>query len=770
MAVQYTAEADAEKYGFERVAELFVAPPEGKPPTSRNALVVGQRGVGKTMLLKFIYGEEKASSTVLPIYVELERWTSRLSVEAVPSIQDIDSPRNIELRACAQLAVSAALMNGVEDALGPKSLGAALAKFPEPLREQFDDRTWQDVIFEQVQRVCGGYELACPAALIPKITEVANDLGEVLRGSGRKLLVLIDQADKVPMLVAEEVARLLDKGGTHVCILATRPYPTAPDPWIIPNYIKAGDDYTLFTLGDAPRTDRWQTFLLSILKRHISERTFAQVEQRIDSLCCLAGGSVRTALLITQRLEYLLINNKNYDSAWESAVMAEAEQEVNLARNAISAFCGAPLKFLNVIRELTYEAMRERGTASLAPTIMKINPDEPGQHGLFSHLTDSAEVFVRAASKAGIIWPTAAQSWIPDYILDEYHVSPLLLLGDSPYLVHQFHKQDISIQVSASDLAHWASHPGAARTRNRRARVFVSYWMSRGAGRARVEKLLADEIGGEVDILVGRAEGSGPWVKAIIDNMRQADVEVIDLTMPRRDVFVELGIAAGLGKPTLLVVEEEAQRQNLPAWLQHLQVLQFGTTDGLREIIKNLRRITGGASKNSEKWTEDLDGNRIELRPDPHLIGCIGTAAFLASSWRDGPHAAIGENDLKSREADASDQDNPDILYDCLKLARESTTLALHFTGETTDYLCCVAGGVLASRRIYKLKNKRQFHRKIIVIKGSGRKGDASLPGIIRRLTGTKIVKPGQLTDTVRARIVEHRNWIKSLADIDANG
>lgn len=757
MAIRRTVavEADAEKYGFDRVEKLFIRPPEGIPLISKNLLIVGQRGVGKTMLLKYLYLGNRGSREVLPVYLELERWTSRIAAEAVRSL-GLRTPREIELRACAHLGLSSALIKDVESAYGQDVIKRCQSVFPGQIQTYFQHSDWQDRLLELIRQVCAGQRLGVPPAHVPTVAEVANRLGDMVREMGKTLLILVDQADKVPAVVAEEIARLLDKGGSYVCVLATRPYPTAPDVWTMPSRIMAGDDYDIFTLGRYPRSEPWEDFLLQALAQHTSVAAMTELVSRADNLVCFSAGSVRTALQIAQRLEQGLSDEKQPNAAWASAVEMTADQEVTLARNAISAYCGSIPTFLKSLQSLAFSAMQESG-ASLAPVVMRIEPGAEGQGNLFG-LHENAQFLLRASSKAGLFAPTAANPWIPDMILDEYQVSPLLLVAEEHLSGRVFDRQEVYFSVNAADLARWASSPGFPRTRrSRKARVFVSYWMSRFDKDSQFHQVLDEAVGAEVDILVGRAQGSSPWIPAILENMKKSDAVVVDLTVPRRDVYVELGLATGLEKPTLLVTRGDEERGTAPSWLQHRQILSFDSPDRLATVFNEIRRLASGIYSRSEKWLEDQAGEPLKYSPNHEVVGVIGGPAFLDSQWHQRSAAEVAENNFESRQLNPEDDSNPNVLYDCIRIGREASTLVVHFTGSNSDYAACVAGGTSVSHPRVNVQNLH-FSRQIIAVIGDNA-DPGVVPGMIRQFAGTRIVTHSGVGAAMRKRMQEAHDF-----------
>ena len=93
----------------------------------------------------------------------------------------------------------------------------------------------------------------------------------------------------------------------------------------------------------------------------------------------------------------------------------------------------------------------------------------------------------------------------------------------------------------------------------------------------RAEPFFVDEI------LAGAA-----WVNEISIRIRTSDVVIADITRLNPNVMFELGIAHGLGKPLILLLNEDAD-VDLPTDLVGYQYLTY-TPGNLSSFVEKLRR------------------------------------------------------------------------------------------------------------------------------------------------------------------------------------
>jgi len=748
-------EADAEKFDFSAAARLYLQQPEGEPPISRNAIVVGPRGVGKTMLLKTLYWRHRDSATVVPVYLELERWTSRLAVEMTPYGRTKVTPRDRELQACANLALTKGLITGLADIPGlsdpyqiiapmlPKSLIGGASSSSEI----------STALDAAIVDVCDGRSLRSDPSTVPLITQIAGAIGDHLRAQDRLLLILLDQADKVSPIVADELARLLDKSGSFVTLIATRPYPTAPTRWNIPSSIHAGDDYALFPLGVDYRSRTWKRFLLDALERHFGTPTRNRVERFVDTLAAVSGGSVRTAMFVTERLA--LPSVVADPEPVDAALAATARQEIALARNAISAFCASPPTLLRELRELANKSIDMK--SEIPNVAMRIVPDERRQ--LFDELTPTSESLIRVGAKVGIFWPMEEEPWVPDQILENYQISPLVLLGDGGLRGRRFGETTKQFDLKSSALRKWTETPGFSRpqAQRRRGSIFVSRWMSGDGSQRDLSEELARKLGSETEIVTGGTEGTRPWVSDILAKIRRCDLVIVDLTVPRRDIFVELGVAIACEKPTLLAVDRLTfDTGAIPRWIRGFQICPFAD-DGLDDVIHNIRRILSAGADSQERWQADSFGNSLNLRPRVELVGCVASSKFLDETWSTVVVPTIVEQGLEQRSVDKSHESDADLLYGCIRLARQATTLVLHFDG-AHDFLSCLAGGVLAAKQRYNVAGVRCDRRAIVVGESA-----TPLPQIIQYLPGSRVVNAADLMPELLNRVAQHRTWHRGI-------
>jgi predicted nucleotide-binding protein len=91
-----------------------------------------------------------------------------------------------------------------------------------------------------------------------------------------------------------------------------------------------------------------------------------------------------------------------------------------------------------------------------------------------------------------------------------------------------------------------------------------------------------------VPFFVDELPAGAAWVDDIVQRIRSSHVVVADITRMNPNVMFELGIAHGLGKPLILLINE-VEDVDLPSDLVGYQYLMYAP-DNLSSFVERLRR------------------------------------------------------------------------------------------------------------------------------------------------------------------------------------
>lgn len=91
------------------------------------------------------------------------------------------------------------------------------------------------------------------------------------------------------------------------------------------------------------------------------------------------------------------------------------------------------------------------------------------------------------------------------------------------------------------------------------------------------------------------------WVNEILGLIRASDFLIADVTRKNPNVFFELGVAHGLGKPFLLLLSAEAGETGIPSDLTGYQFIFYDPSDLSGLAIRLGRVVESVASRAGER-------------------------------------------------------------------------------------------------------------------------------------------------------------------------
>jgi hypothetical protein len=264
---------------------------------------------------------------------------------------------------------------------------------------------------------------------------------------------------------------------------------------------------------------------------------------------------------------------------------------------------------------------------------------------------------------------------------------------------------------------------------------------------------------GKARVVTGEhAPGSPQWSPAIRDLVKQSDLVVVDVTTPRREIFVEWGWGIGAKKQVLLGVYRSGDREAHPAWVQERQLRAFGSKSEFDEFLGQVLRILDSFPDRVSSWVDDPCNEPLDYKPAPQNVVLLGGL----EQW-DALRARVAETakenkfslevlDVQTRQNEAG------ILFDTIRAARKAATLVLTFDGSDCDLLACVAGGVFSMNDAYRI-GSRKHQRKLVLLKRDG----APLPGLLATKPGVCTLSHiGESVDFLRSHFQQVNGSLSS--------
>jgi len=497
---------------------------------------------------------------------------------------------------------------------------------------------------------------------------------------------------------------------------------------------------------------------LPLERPHVDE-----LRTRIDDLANLMWPSLRAA--IGAIVDYIKARAQGMDTskAWYRALQTVAASHEDIVKDATRGWCENPRRMIGDWQTLSLNS-RGKGSPPLGRTQFLLQEslvhaiEQPG----------SNERLLRILLKAGVLLVGPDQRYQLGPLPAVLEVPPLLLVK-GPFDFEHYDPSPVRMDLTTKMLGGWS------RGRRRQPRstkiVFVSYWMSdpSRSGTSELEAAVRKRFGVNIDIRTGEiASGSPQWSPEILSKIGQADLLLCDLTVPRRDVFVEYGVAVGSYKPVMQCRANKV-RPRWPAWLEARQFQYYaGNSKERGNFDASVASLLDNEGDLVAQWKRDADGKSLVVAPQLKRVLCVGSA--LPPWFVDQLEARCSEIDFDFRLFTVAR--HSDDLGLAVKLARGAGTVILCFDGTDNDYFTAVLGGGFACRTHGSWEfggsdpGKKRFTRKLYVLDVSSRDGGQAtdeptdvIPGLLRTHPRARVCTYQQCLDAVKGNI-------KSLAAI----
>ncbi|HEX7320638.1 MAG TPA: hypothetical protein VF399_09845 [bacterium] len=714
--------ADASLYSHEDAASLYVQHPEGLPHLERNTLIVGPLGSGKTIMLKTLFTNLSSKPNVIPVFVDTLRWTSQIAGETETYRSERLSPRGMVMLDAMALAIVIGLCESVGAFQSPNQFHSTWSLFSEAFRttEPNEIRSMSRKRIKDALK--NGLQL--PESL-PTVFTVANALGNDIRKEKNALLVLlVDQIDQVSSNFFLPIASLLRRSSHYVSILATRPCPTAPEPEAISADITSGDSYRIIQLGRSATGETPTGFVHQFVQAlPLIEPYKSEIEDRTQLIANLMWPSLRFAISTIHEYIRLRSADKNPDESWFQSVHEVARSYEDIVQDGLRAWSANPKSMVKEWRRKV-SAKRGRNSTSIGRSLLLFTKSD-----LFEDVKGKqAQHMIRVALKKGILLTGPTEHYVPGVIPSVCEIAPLLLVNDPNIDISRFDPNPVELEITEETLDKW-SKPFSRTTRSAK-RIFISYWMSDPEKTEHVSlgDLITTKFGGSIEVATGVLTGSSRWSPAIMEKISPVDLVLCDLSVPRRDIIVEYGVAIGTHIPVIQCLADNTKAFGLPKWITNRQFQFFsGTEEQLYRLETSIAALLENNPDAKSCWKRDSTGRNLETSPEPKLVIFIGPASALLLHER--IKATTKESNLDLRFHQASF--NLDNLEEMIKLVRSAGTLILAFDYTIDDYLACLGGGIFATKQIGYTANNKRYHRTMYLINMSNDKSSLVFPGLL---------------------------------------
>lgn len=293
----------AENYRFSEITQFVSVHPEARMDVTQHMLLIGSAGAGKSMAMRQLCSTLRDSDRLLPLYVHSERWIARPFAEAVCAPGMATSAATMHARQAATALLALGILHRVHNVLGAEAAFRATRVFPAE-RPQTPTEL-DDWIAHHVRAVSGavraGKQLPDNFRSLPDFREVLEGVAdEVFSATQRRLLLLMDQLDRVSPLYFELLAPAFGRTTTYTLVVATRPSPCGPEATELP--LPVGNCERAW-IGTTWENAKWKRFLLDAAAHLFPPEVCSVLEARIDFLALLVGPSIRHFLKIAQELQ-----------------------------------------------------------------------------------------------------------------------------------------------------------------------------------------------------------------------------------------------------------------------------------------------------------------------------------------------------------------------------------------------------------------------------------------------------------------------------------
>jgi hypothetical protein len=524
------------------------------------------------------------------------------------------------------------------------------------------------------------------------LSEMITRLAESSERPARRLLLLMDRADMIALPAVRAASQVLDQGGSYNAVIATRPGARWPAEELTQYGIVAGDSFAIEHLGIDPRSDEWRLFVRGALNAQFHDEVGRAGENLIQSIITLSRDSVRCALQLTAKA----LQESEYSPEATTAALLSSLKN-NQILSAQKTLPGPLHDFGGIIRKARDQVKLRTGSAVVRTAVeLRLTlPAEAAARGERMEYTDA----VLSALRCGAMAMPSGVPWIPGSIPEVVEFSPVPLwdpedgLWTYPAVAKGSAPPAVRLEWSAADVDRF-------RAARRAYPIFIGYRFRAAESRqfrTDIAKAIAGRSRGDsFPILDGHVDSGVEWASEIRRRIRESVLMVADLTGLRKEVLVESGLAYGLGKYLIPVVDSDKLSNSIPLWVRSRQIGTFGSRSGLtrlaNQIVDHAKHPRSGPRPKS---------------PSPRVVGWLGGGQWADSGKRQVAALCLSEG----LEFKIEHLENPESA---IETSCRAGIIIACFDGTDDDWLVHYCSGILLAR-VYAAAAGKLLRRLVIV-------------------------------------------------------
>ena len=709
---------DGEQIPQHQLANVYRRAPEAPARFDRNTLVVGPRGVGKTVLLRYHASKHNGLAIYLQLSSELDGIAKESGHGFYSTDIPLDSANRIAAKSCALLAVRFARRAGaysirfpsaaLTDCLPADRLEPGMSRVPRSPTPAYLDKLHKDL-----------RDIPLEAFDLPdyayRFKSFVLRLGAELARIGKDLLLLLDKADLVPTPTLAGLLALLDQSGKYIVVLAVRSGQMFYDAASLPDRGVAGDHYGITHLGSSPRKPAWIGFVQEAIRAQLGTAYDTIPTLVRDDVLYLSRESVRTAL--ETLVAYLRAPEVQRDTELLESL---AQARTNLLRSTQQILRKFRVDFAELVRTVRQAAEPQ----NIPVRIALVRGKRQGNLFAVTHEFDTALQF---ALRAGAISIPEGEKWFPGEPINAFELAPLLAWGpEMSFPLSRLNESSApGISFTEAELVKTAYAP-----RTSSPTIFVAYNFGSEESRkfrAKFKELIAGHrVLSEFEVTDGHVPpGTQDWAAVVRKRIKAARVVVADVTSLNPEVLYELGLAYGMNKILIPTVRSGGMIE-LPGWLRRSQIGRAGSIAEVSQLLASLLAL--------------LQEPRLALaerspKPVPSLACWLESTSDVPIDIERFTYAAR-QSDLLAETLRTTERDETSLIR-----GAAAGLLVISLNGTERDALAhYVAGAVVANPLSDRLA------RRVLAIEHAP---DTIAEGLRRSIRTVTVVKP----DDVKAKI-----------------
>jgi hypothetical protein len=568
---------DGEQIPVDKLTTVYRRAPEAPESFDRNTMVVGPRGAGKTVLLRYQARKHAGATLYVQLSIIFERMTKASGYGPFSTHIPPDRAALLDSSATSLLAARLArkavqfrldVPNLLQEYLPIAFLKPTFQRPPKQRIDSYYKALWMELQNLPLEAFKG--------VNVDGFQYYVSQIGRVFRNAGKDLLILMDRADVAAPPLFGPILRLLDQSANYVVVLAVRPGQSLYVSEHTREQVIPGDHFDMIHLGLRPRSTEWTTFVENAIEAQLGEQ-YAGIPPIVRShVLLLARDSVRNALDIFT--DYVRSPEVSRDAVLERSL---ERFQANLLKSASTIVHRFGLDLRSMADRLRQTAAGSNGSGR--PINVSILPGRK-QGNLFTDTGFELNAALQFAMRMGAVSMPEGERWFPGEPIRAFEIAPILAWRPGDYFWHP-DNQPIEMTMSESQLT------GRARAISPKPpSIFVAYDFGSKPSREFRElievQIRAHPKLSQFQVVDGRLPaGVRDWAGVVRQRIKDSKLFIADVTSLRKEVMFEFGLAYGLNKLSIPVVHESKDFDQMPYWLKRGQVGRYGSSHHVNQVL-----------------------------------------------------------------------------------------------------------------------------------------------------------------------------------------